>query len=161
MNKHLKTVIKEKFKFLEKEFDFELTKSKRESWGFESLYINATTAVKISYETRESYLFIMLYKLVNGDFIENPVMIKISTDLYGYGLDDILLIKDPSALLLPMYKYADGTPYQNRDYGLSIYINDFAVNLKKFAGDILKGDFEIFPKLDKVVKERLLANNDK
>jgi hypothetical protein len=31
----------------------------------------------------------------------------------------------------------------------------FAANLQRYAADILRGDFTIFPALDKVLKERM------
>ena len=61
----------------------------------ELIYINKVTGVKIRYEYREGYIFIMLYKLVNGELIENPFNIKSDTRLYGYGLDDLTRIIQP------------------------------------------------------------------
>ncbi|EKS06466.1 hypothetical protein LEP1GSC071_1645 [Leptospira santarosai str. JET] len=35
-----------------------------------------------------------------------------------------------------------------------MYVSDFAENLKNYASDVLTGNFEIFKKIDPIVKER-------
>ncbi|WP_061218404.1 hypothetical protein [Leptospira weilii] len=147
-------LVKKYFKFLELDYNFRFIKSKRERWGYEILYLNQTTGVKIVYEYREAYIFIFLYRLIDGELIENPGNINENTLIYGFSLGDIINIKNPSALLKPTYEYPENSHYHDKENGWNQYISDFANNLKQYANDVLAGNFEIFEKVDPIVKER-------
>ena len=153
-NKDFDVIAKEQFKFLESDFGFRLSKCDKEDWGYELIYLNNTTGVKITYEFREAYIFIILYKLVNGNLIENPRSIQENTILYGYGLDDIISLRNSQALIKPAYQYGKESEYYDKKKGLILYVSAFANNLKEYAADVLSGDFTIFNELDGVVKER-------
>ena len=74
---------KQQFSFLESEYNFRLSRCDKEDWGYELIYMSDSTGVKITYEYREAYIFIMLYKLIDGDLKENPRNINDNTILYG------------------------------------------------------------------------------
>jgi hypothetical protein len=154
VNKNFDEIAKEQFNFLESDFDFMLAKCQKEDWGYELIYMNKTTGLKITYEFQEAYIFILLYKLVNGSLIENPRNIKADTILYGYGLDDIINYRNPLALIKPAYQYGEKSEYCDEKRGLMLYVSAFANNTKKYTGDVLSGDFKIFVEIDKSVKER-------
>lgn len=153
-NKDFDVITKEQFKFLESNFGFRLSKCDKEDWGYELIYLNKTTGVKITYEFREAYIFIMLYKLVNGNLQENPRSIQEDTILYSYGLDDIISLRNSQALIKPAYQYGEESEYYDKEKGLMLYVSAFAHNLKEYAADVLSGDFQIFNEVDRVVKER-------
>ena len=148
-------IAKEQFNFLESEYNFRLSKCDKKDWGYEIVYLNNTTGVKIIHEYRESYIFILLYRLVNEKLIEASGNIKEDTILHSYGLDDIVNLHNPSALISPTYEYPDASKFHDQHKGMSLYVSAFADNLKTYAKDVLIGNFEIFPELDKVVKERV------
>lgn len=148
-------IAQEQFKFLLSQYNFRLSKCRKEDWGYELIYLNKTTGVKIAYEYRNAYIFITLYQLENEKFRENPRNINDNTILYGYGLDDLISLRNPHALIKPAFEYGEQSKYYHKQNGLSLYISDFAQNLKNYAKDILEGDFRIFPELDKIVKERV------
>lgn len=152
-------IVQEQFKFLVFQYDFRLCKCRKEDWGYELIYLSNTTGVKITYEYRNAYIFIMLYKLQNGEFRENPRNIEVSTILHGYSLDDLISIRNPQALIRPAYEYGEQSRYYENPNGMALYIAEFAENLKNYAKDILKGNFTIFPELDKLVKERIKKFN--
>lgn len=153
-SKDFDVIAKEQFKFLESNFECKLLKCKKEDWGYELIYLNKTTAVKVTYEFQEAYIFIMLYQLVDGNLIENPRNIKVDTILHGYGLDDIINHRNPSVLIKPAYQYGEDSEYYDQQKGLMLYVSAFANNLKEYGTDVLSGDFNIFNELDSIVKER-------
>ncbi|MCB0531337.1 MAG: hypothetical protein KDD14_04000 [Saprospiraceae bacterium] len=147
-------IAKEQFSFLESEYNFRLSKCDKENWGYELIYLSDSTGVKIIYEYREAYIFIMLYKLIDGDIIENPRNIQDKTTLYGYELDDLIRLKNPQALIKPAYEYGEQSEYYDEKDGLALYVDAFSSNLRAYAKDILSGNFEIFPELEGIVKQR-------
>lgn len=153
-NKNFDEIAKEQFEFLQSEFGFNINACEKKDWGYELIYLNDTTGVKITYEFQEAYIFITLYQLINGTLIENPRNIEQKTILYSYGLDDIINERDSLALIKPAYQYGEDSDYYDKKNGLILYVSAFAKNLKKYAADVLSGDFQIFNKIDKVVKER-------
>ena len=148
-------IAQEQFKLLKSEYDFRLVKCEKENWGYELIYLNDTTGIKITYEYREAYVFIMLYQLKDGELRENPRNVDANTTLYGYGLDDLISLRNPDALIKPAYEYGEESEYYDIENGMSLYVSAFAGNLKEYAKDILTGDFTVFSELDKIVKERM------
>lgn len=155
MKKEFDFIAKEQFKFLQLEYGFKLLNCEKEDWGYELIYQNITTGVKITYEFSEAYIFIMLYQLVDGNIKENPRNIENDTKLLGFGLDDLINLRSPQDLIKPAYEYGEASIYYNKHDGLLLYVSAFADNLKKYAKDILSGDFAVFPQLDQIVKERV------
>jgi hypothetical protein len=147
-------IAKRQFKFLESDYNFKLIECRAEDWGYELKYLNSKTGIKITYEFREAYIFIMLYQLLEGKLIENTRNINYNTILFGYSLEDIINIRNPSVLIKPAYKYGDKSQFYNKEKGLKLYVSAFASNLKNYAKDVLSGNFEVFKELNKIVKER-------
>jgi len=154
-SKDFNLIAMKQFKFLEFDYGFQLVKSVKEDWGYELIYLNNTTGVKIIYEFREAYIFIILYKLVDGKLIENPKSIDENTVLYGFGLDDIIGLRFPQALIKPAYQYGEESKYYDKKKGLTLYVTAFSDNLKEYASDVLEGDFKIFHETQKIVKDRI------
>jgi hypothetical protein len=147
--------IENEFQFLESEYDFKRNYSKKIDGGFEFLFLNKTTAVCITYEFREGYLFILLYRLLDGEFKRNPIRITAETELTGFGLDDIILLHNKDAIVKPVYTYGEKSEYYTEKDGLRHYFRLFADNLKKYGSDILSGKFDDFVGADKIVKARI------
>jgi hypothetical protein len=150
-----KTIIENQFLFLVSDYNFHLIKSYSENWGCVSVYLNNVVGVKITYEYREAYLFIMLYKLIDGKLVENPIKINLNSDLNGYSLDDVIKLRNPADLVKPAYEYGSKSEFYDEKNGLTLFVSIFANNLKKYASDILHGDFSLFEKLDIIVKDRV------
>ena len=155
----IKTCIEEEFSFLESEYNFACSRSEKIDGGFEFEYLNSTTGVCITYEFREAYIFIMLYRLIGGKLIKNPFRIGLDTSLNGYGLDDFILINDPSAMVKPAYQYGEQSEFYTGKDGLRQYCKLFAINLKRFGERILAGDFTEFSEAQKIVRARIMDQN--
>jgi hypothetical protein len=152
----IKENFEEAFKFLVSDYNFTFESTIVENWGYESLYLNGdrNVGVKVTYEYRESYVFIMIYRLINGVLKEDPKSIDKSTILNSFSLDDIINLENPSSLIKPSYEYPKDSIFFDEEKGFFFYLKEFADNLKTYGKDVLKGNFEIFPKLDRIVKER-------
>ena len=154
MPKNFDIIAKEQFKYLIDDYGFRLDKLKRDGIGYEVRYLSSLCAVHIEYEIREAYLFVMLHKLVNGKFVENPRPIVADSVLTGYSLDDILLLRAPGAMIKPAYTYGESSKFYDKERGLTLFVSKFAENLRTYAADILTGNFAVFRILEPVVKAR-------
>lgn len=149
--------LKRKFQYLKDEYDFTLSKEITEDWGNEIDYINnhLGIGVRVTFELRESYIFVSLCRLVNGKIDETPRNIDENTTLNNFSLDDIVRLKNPSAILKALYEYPEDSKYNESEKGFSLYVEAFANNLRKYGSEALKGNFnELIPKLDKIVRDR-------
>lgn len=148
--------LKQQFRFLKKKYGFTLSKESQEDWGVQMDYVNKGigVGVKIAYEIREGYIFILLCRLVEGRIVDDPRNINEKTILNNFSLDDLISLKEPSDNINAAYEYPDDHKYHDEDDGLRLYARDFAANLEKHANDILNGDFGIWPQLDKIVRDR-------
>jgi hypothetical protein len=159
---NLKESFKKNFKFLITEYKFSLEKEIIDDVNLNFQYINKnrSVGVKIVYEFRESYIFITLCSLLNGKLCENPKNINDNSKLICFSLDDIINLTDSQALIKPTYKYPDDSYIFTKKNGFSLYVKKFSENLRKYGKDILKGNFSVFPILDKIVKKRVKDYND-
>jgi len=151
----IKSIFKEEFKFLIEKFEFHLKKGIQNKDYYEIIYLNSTTGVQIKYEYKESYIFIMLYKLDSGKLRMNPFNINQDTVLFGFSLDDILYLRNSESIIKPSYEYEEKSIFFNEKNGFKLYVSCFAKNLNEYAKDILMGDFSIFDKLNQLVKNRI------
>lgn len=148
-------MFQEEFKYLIDEYDFYIQNEHQNKNCYEIIYLNSTTGVQISYEYKESYIFIILYRLEKGVLIKNPLNIKDESILYGYGLDDIINLRNPDAIIKPSYQYEEDSVFFDGEKGFRLYVHCFAENLNKYANDILLGDFSIFKELSQILKKRI------
>ncbi|GAK58227.1 hypothetical protein U27_05200 [Candidatus Vecturithrix granuli] len=152
--KNFDQIVLEQFHFLITDYGFKFVKKREENWGYDIVFLNATTGVHVIYEFREAYIFIMLYRLINGKLVENPSPITENSVLNAFCLDDIVTIKNPDATMKPAYYYGIESEFYNKEQGMTLYVSKFADNLKIYAADVLTGNFEIFTELDQIVKKR-------
>lgn len=152
--KAIEQIIIDEFSFLKNDCGFRLMNTVKESWGLELEFVNSTTGIILNYEFREAYLQVFIYKLVDGKIIKNPRCINDATRLTGFCLDDILSLKNPRVIVKPAYEYGEQSEYFTTNNGMTTYIKKFAENLRDYASDLFKGDFSIFPELEKIVKKR-------
>lgn len=151
----LKKLLSEEFAFLITDYACRVTETNSHSLGYSVTYCNATTATKIQFEPREGYLYILLYRLVNGELEENPIVIEVDTPLNGFCLDDIVRLRSPKDAMLSINSYGPNSPFSSKTHGFDRYVRRFAGNLKKYASEVLRGDFSIFPQVEKVVRRRI------
>ena len=152
--KNFDQIVLEQFNFLINDYGFKLVKKREENWGYDIVFLSATTGVRIIYEIREAYIFIKLYRLVNGELVENPCPIIENSVLNVFSLGDIVTIRNPDATMKPAYQYGVDSEFYDEENGLTLYVSKFADNLKNYAEDVLTGNFGIFTELDTIVKER-------
>ncbi len=143
--------VKNHFLFLETEYGCKLESSRNETWGGEVIYRNQTTGVKLVYEFSGAFIYVFIYKLINGKLIDNPRTFALDTEITCFDFNDAL---PDSEKMKPAYEYGSKSHYYDEQNGLSYYVHEFALRLKKYGGAVLSGDFSILPEMGKVIKER-------
>jgi len=146
-------VCHDKFHFLVTEVACRSVVKKERSGVCRVIYRNGTTAVEIGFEWREQYIYVELYRLVDGKMKENPIMIREDSDLTVFNLDDLLAIRAPK---LECRSNSPGRPLSNTD--IEQILTDRALALHKYGRDVLQGDFRVFRQLERVVKSRMSAS---
>jgi hypothetical protein len=138
----------QRFRFLEEEFGFSRRSSERTRYGSHIAYTNETTSVRVSLEPREGGIFVELSRLVDGEVPSAPVIIESDSVLNSFDLDDVLLLRlgPPGEAL--------GAPSAFTVDEIEAELDTYATALRDYASDILRGDFELFPRLESLVKRR-------
>jgi len=154
MKNTFETILKNRFNFLIKEFQFRLQSLDKIDGGFYACFINKYCGVCIRYEFREAYLFITLHKLIDGKPANNSRPISQDTPINAIALDDILFVKNPLAIVKPAYAYGADSEYYDKKSGLDLYVTRFADNLRDYAADVLNGNFDIFSTVSPIIKKR-------
>ena len=137
------------FKFLEEEFAFKPPKRQRTHMSPSLTYQNDTTAVEVSLEPLDGGVFVLLSRLINGKIPEYPIFVTREMTLHSYYLDDLVNLKMPDT---PVRETSED-PLDERE--VKKLLAQGAAQLRELGGDILRGDFSVFDKLDKIVKARL------
>src|SRR5438132_3781812 len=93
----------EKFQYLVNEFGFRRGPNKSESGLYRVLYESEKTAVEIGLEWNEQYVYVELFRLINGRIKENPIVIQPDSELTVYNLEDLIVLRAPGMMLGPEY----------------------------------------------------------
>jgi hypothetical protein len=142
-NKIVEIINKKAIEFMGK-YGFQIVKEENDRSCIRCCFKNETTGLIFQYENRENYIFVTLCELVDGEIKLFGGEMRPDTQLFSYDLDDLLLAK----------KITENELIALRDLDLEKQLVKRVFYMEKFADDILKGDFHIFEKLDKLVKAR-------
>lgn len=154
----VRKTIFEAFQFLTKEFDYKFEKQVSEPLIYEIVYKSSSTGVVVTYENKEQYIKIDLYKLIDGKIVKNLMHeLRSGEPINGFSLEYIIKTKMPKDQILPVHEYGDDSEFYKGN-GFSKYVDLFVVNLKKYATDILKGDFSSFENLDAQFRDDYYKN---
>lgn len=140
----------EKFQFLVHEFGFRKGAKRSES-GLNSVrYETENTAVEIGLEWKEQYVYVELFRLINGKIKENPIVIRPDSELTVHNLEDLIALRAPKVTLGSKY-FGKPITVESLEYILSHH----ASALKELGRDVLRADFTVFSELESIVKERI------
>jgi Uncharacterized protein conserved in bacteria (DUF2188). len=154
----------EKFRFLVDQFGFGNPKKRVGGGLYRVIYQSRSTAVEIGLEWREQYIYVELFRLIDGKIKENPIIIRPESKLNEFNLEDLLAIRAPHYKLSPNYfdkPYKLSPNYFNKSLSLEsvqYVLIHYATVLREFAKDVLQGDFSVFSELELVVKRRLVGS---
>lgn len=151
-------VFRSAFSYLIDEYQFSISKQKKEDWGYIFEGKNTTTGLRVVYEFREAYAKVMLYRLVDGEIVDNTIgALQSDEKINGFSLEHIIALLDHGKEQSIVYPSINGIDQQN---DLLDYLSDLNCKLKKYAINILTGDFRLFDELDKKVKQEYKAHYD-
>jgi hypothetical protein len=141
---------KKEFEYLFNEYNFKVFKKEKESWGYKIYLNNSTTGIpKFNLKRNVYFVFLQICKLIDGEFAEHEGEIRPESKLNNFYYEDLLSIRSPES---KFPRYTNDTKLN--DELINKLVKHHADKLKKYAVDILKGDFAIFAELDKIVKVR-------
>jgi hypothetical protein len=143
-------ICKKEFGFLNAEYGLKTTNIEKDVYGCYATYSNDVVAVEISFSMKDGGIFIMLCRMVNGELPAQEIFVRSDTVLNRFDLEDIVDLKNPSIDLKPDFADPDNPTAKELTENLKVY----AEALKKYAKDILSGDFSSFAELEKIVKSR-------
>lgn len=119
-------------------------------------YQNETTGITIYNEPRDG-VFVILSRLVDGKIPDYPLQIKADTPLNTYYLEDIISFKiSKKSIGEKIGNYLRNLNFPHK-LDLEKTLTKYATEIEEYAADILKGDFNEFPELEKIVKRRARA----
>lgn len=140
----------EKFQFLIGEFGFAVAAKHHGCFADSVLFENPTTAVEIGCDYRDRYLGVLLIRKVKGIIPPYEVSIAQDTLINSFYLDDLVTLREREAKQMrkPLSEYPSKEEFET-------VLTHYADSLKKYATDILRGDFSVFSQLNTIVKQRL------
>lgn len=145
-NKEFVNISNKIFSFLETEYKFKRLKPTKSCGVISISYINATTGIKVNYGDREDLFSLVMYKLEDGKMI------------YGgnksYWLWSLIALKAPEKDA-ELERQVTELRKKLTDDGIINHLKYNAEMLKQYGGDILNGDFTMFPAFQKICQERV------
>ena len=141
---------KKEFGFLNAEYRLKATNIEKDVYGCYAIYSNDVVAVEIDFSIKDGGIFIMLCRMVNGELPAQEIFVRSETVLNRFDLEDVVNLKNPSMELEQDFVDLYNPTAKELVENLKVY----AEALKKYAKDILSGDFSSFAELEKIVKRR-------
>jgi hypothetical protein len=150
-NAKINEVFRIGFMHLLDEYGLSILKERKEDWGYILEGKNSTTGIRVVYEFKEAHVKIMLYRLVDGKIVDNTIYaLQNDEKISGFSLEHIVALlnpKDAQSIVFP----ADNMVDEQDD--LQNYLFELNTKIRKYAANILLGDFSLFDELDKQVKK--------
>jgi len=140
--------LKKTFSFLQEEYGFQPGSSVIDKEFCIIKMQNNTTGIALYYERRESNVFVYLYRLIDGKMVEDKNPVSSDLPLNSIDLQFIIQLREGANYICKIQSQSSKS--------LDELMQDIAADLKKYADDILKGDFEVFSEVDSIAKKRRL-----
>jgi hypothetical protein len=142
---------REAFCFLENDYGFKLVKTVRDRFTAFMLYQNLTTGIEIEFDPRENQIWLMLYRLIDGQLPKYDRVSDLDHDMTNrFDLDTLLEFKAPH--LLATQK---GQRIMLSEHDMQASLVEIAAALRQYGEGILTGDFADFVDLGRLKQERL------
>jgi len=141
------------FNFLEVKYGYELIAIRDGDGCSYLMYSNKDVGIgfKLLYELSSSFVFVLVYRLIEGEFRDNCLPISDDTEITCIDFNDTLM---PEHKMRPAYEYGEESSYFDAEDGLRNYVEEFSSRLRLFGKNILIGDLSIFPEIEKIIKRR-------
>jgi hypothetical protein len=138
------------FQFLVDEFGFNKKANKTDVEVYRLPYENETTKVEVGFDWREQYIYVLLGRRDGKKPEGKPIMPRPEDEIVAFNLEDLLKLRTGK------YAIAQdrfGRALTRKD--IKEILSTYAGALREHAGDVLQGDFSIFPELEKIVRKRM------
>jgi len=147
------TIAKDEFAFLRSNFDYEIVAEEDDRNGGYVSFVNPDVGVgvKVQYDIPSAFVFVFVYRLVDGEMRENPLPISGDSEISCFDFNDYL---EPAQKMKPAFDYGEDSPYYDPQNGLRNFTKEFADRLRSHGEQILRGDLSILPKMENVIKRR-------
>lgn len=146
-------VASEAFAFLETGYHFSIKDCSDENGGGHMTYVNVEVGVgvKALYEFSSAFVFVFIYRLVNGQLRDNVLPITDESEITCFDFNDALAADQK---MKPAYEYGDDSEYFDEQNGLLNYVMEFATRLKRYGGEFLVGNFAAVLSVEEAIKRR-------
>ena len=144
----------EKLQFLMDEYGFrETDRTDTYNSFYEVIYQNETTAVKVYFERRDMYVSVQVCRLVGGKLQKDPETLTPSTEWTCFQVDVLLMVRAPAYDQRPFLLAEEARSHEEVAEGIAVVLANYADALRAHGQDVLRGDFSVFPQLDRIAKE--------
>ena len=145
--------IKRCFSFLLEEFGFKLVSDQVSIYGVTVLYQSRAAGIEVCYQPRENDgILVDLIRLIEGEVPSYPDSFVDDSTLHTFDFRDLLFLRKNRLELDVREKLEKDIPFS---------AEEAARLLKKYCNDVLIGDFTIFSRIEKIVKQRAKALAEK
>ncbi|HEX3626242.1 MAG TPA: hypothetical protein VH280_12530 [Verrucomicrobiae bacterium] len=133
--------------FLVADFAFKIVSTEKDNLGCFIVFQNDTTALKASMCPLDGRIAFDFYRLVNNIMPKYPIFFDAASDLLVFNFDNVTLLKD-------------GTFVQQRQsdlfspQGIERIVKEYADLLRRYATDLLRGDFSISEQVKQLISLR-------
>src|SRR3989338_2997121 len=130
---------KRTFKFLEAKYGCSVIEATTDPAESHITYANDTTAVDIRYELKDNVIFVYLIRLRDGKLPADLFQIRSGKLIDRHEIGSLIELRCPSLRLAQSsFRY----PFSKKDFEIILF--RYADVLKKYATDILGGNFSVF-----------------
>ncbi len=136
------------FAGITEQYGFSVTEQYSKQFRWEWILKNSTTGIRVVYEVRELYVWVLICRLVNGEIKRTTGEMRSDTTIHCFDFKGLLTLR----------KKKDDYPFYHvfnvANHNLSEILEHYVQDLEKYGADVLQGDFDVFRSLDVIVKNR-------
>lgn len=138
-----------RFGFLRDDFGFSHGSCDRTDDGYACRFHRGEVGVSVEFLQMEFWIYVRLWRLVDGKFTPNSGEMTPSTLLRCFYLDDLVAVRAHAEEQLARRNRLGAAPRT-----IETMLDQAALDLRRYAGDVLKGDFSALDDVEPRIKER-------
>lgn len=147
MNEEFEKLVRREFHFLIENYGFQIIDVEKSNYGCLVWFKNQWAVVRVSFELYDGGIFVMIYKLTEGNIPEYPVFFDRRAEFLIFDLNDLTIVRTGKRV------QQDPKLIYDKEY-VAAKIKEFAASLKMNAHDVLSGDFSVLPQIKERVARR-------
>jgi len=134
------------FEFLVSDFGFRVESIRKDTFGSIVTYVSKFSAITLNYCPHDGWIKVTIFRILDGKIVSSELRITFdpSQDLFSFDFDLLTRVRANKIV-----KQKTEDLFDHRE--IERILSEYAILMKQYATDVLRGDFRIMPEIKNAI----------